>query len=319
MKSDTNISTQGKVVSQSEVAICMCTYNGARFLKEQMDSFATQTHKNWRLWVSDDGSTDGTLDIIADYIERWGSKKIQLFHGPRKGFCANFLSLTNRKEISGTYFAWADQDDVWMPDKLFRAMSCLASGAPEQPALYCCRVILTDEKGVIYGLSPLHAQQNSFSNALIQNIGSGNTMVFNQSARSLITLAGKDTVPFSHDWWAYIIVTGCGGRVYYDVNPFLRYRQHDRNIIGLKQKVISRIADLHREGYRERIGQNIKGLNTVREKLLPNNLSLFNALVGLHDSKNWCKRLYYLWKLGFNRQTLFDNIGMLVASLIGKI
>ena len=117
------------------VAILMAVYNGAEFLPEQLNSLASQTYENWRLWVSDDGSADSTLDILHRYQESWGAEKLRLLAGPRRGFQANFLKLTAQRDITADYYAWSDQDDVWLPEKLARALECLKPLAPERPVI----------------------------------------------------------------------------------------------------------------------------------------------------------------------------------------
>ena len=102
------------MAKQPHVAILMCTLNGERFLKEQLDSFTTQTHQDWTLWVSDDGSTDQTLEILRATQAEWGADRLKIVEGPRKGFARNFLSLACRAEIEAEYFAFSDQDDVWL-------------------------------------------------------------------------------------------------------------------------------------------------------------------------------------------------------------
>ncbi len=102
----------------SHVAILLCTHQGERFLARQLDSVAAQTHADWRIWVSDDHSTDGTLEILECYRREWGDERISWVRGPGKGFVANFLGLACDPRIEADYFAFCDQDDLWDPDKL---------------------------------------------------------------------------------------------------------------------------------------------------------------------------------------------------------
>ena len=194
------------------VAILLCSYNGARFLREQLDSIYTQTHTNWKLWVSDDGSNDGTLEILSEYRETWGADRLEVVRGPCRGFSANFLSLVCRPEINADFFAYADQDDVWKPEKLARGLDRLGHLAEHGPALYCARTRLVDEQGATLGLSPLFTQKPDFRNALVQNIGGGNTMLFNSAARRILMAAGPNLDVVAHDWWTYLAVTAAGGR-----------------------------------------------------------------------------------------------------------
>ena len=129
------------------VAILLGTCQGERFLAGQLDSIAAQTHAHWRVWASDDHSTDGTLGILDDYRQRWGDDKLAVRHGPGKGFCANFLSLACDPSIQADYYAFADHDDLWDDDKLAVALDWLTGIPHTIPALYCARTRLLDEDG----------------------------------------------------------------------------------------------------------------------------------------------------------------------------
>jgi glycosyltransferase involved in cell wall biosynthesis len=102
------------------VAILLGTYNGEKFLAEQLDSLENQTHKNWIIIASDDGSTDRTLEILQQYQAKWPVGKLTVLNGPKKGFCQNFLSLACNNIIRADYYAFCDQDDVWFDGKIER-------------------------------------------------------------------------------------------------------------------------------------------------------------------------------------------------------
>jgi len=197
--------------SHTSVAILLATYNGGAFLREQLASYEAQHHGNWYVWASDDGSTDRTLEILAEYQERWG-KRMTVVAGPHQGFVANFLSLVCRPEINADYYAYSDQDDLWEPEKLTRAVAWLSMVPPSIPALYCARTRLVDEQGRDRGFSPLMRRPPSFANALMQNIAGGNTMVFNAAACALLRSVEPGVEVVTFDWWTYLVVTGCGGR-----------------------------------------------------------------------------------------------------------
>ncbi len=204
-----------------EVAILLCTYNGQRYLSDQLDSVAAQTYPNWVVRVSDDGSQDDTLSILTEYRSKWPNGRLSIAQGPAKGFVANFLSLTCNADIQADYYAFCDQDDVWEADKLQRAVDWL-QGVPEGvPALYCSRTQLVDADNNSIGFSPLFSKPPSFANALTQNVASGNTMVFNHAACALLREGGKDVEVVAHDWWLYLLVSGVGGKVFYDTYPSL--------------------------------------------------------------------------------------------------
>ena len=213
------------------IAILMCTYNGGLYLTDQLDSIAAQTHSNWKLYVSDDGSTDNTLTVLAQYQLRWGITKMEIRRGPSKGSAANFLSLGCDSYIDADLFAFCDQDDVWLPNKLHAAVLYLSQRNHAKPHLYGSRTTTVDESLNIMGASPLFAFPCGFRNALVQNIAGGNTMVFNQAAKQLLCLASIPDVPV-HDWWTYLLITGSGGHVYVDPNAYILYRQHEQALIG---------------------------------------------------------------------------------------
>jgi len=230
---DIDYETQGDVDAAIDnhptIAILLCTMQGQSYLPEQLESILWQTYKFWTIWASDDGSSDGTHSILADYQRRLGEGRLSIHSGPAEGFVANFLSLTCNAKISANYYAFADQDDVWEQDKLLRAVQWLGTIPVHTPALYCSRTCNVDVNNQCIGYSRLFLKRPSFANALVQSIGGGNTMVFNDAARNLLHAAGADVNVVAHDWWAYLVVSGHGGQVFYDARPNVRYRQHGAN------------------------------------------------------------------------------------------
>jgi glycosyltransferase involved in cell wall biosynthesis len=146
-----------------------------------------QTHKNWIMLASDDGSTDLTLQILYEYQKKWSSERLQIKQGPCKGYSQNFLSLVTSCNINADYFAFCDQDDVWKPDKLKVAVNNMyLNQIPYQPYLYCGRSIYVLDDLTPITLSPLKKYTAAFENALIENIAGGNTMLFNQATKNIL-------------------------------------------------------------------------------------------------------------------------------------
>ena len=104
------------------ICILMSTYNGEKFINEQLQSIENQTHKNWRVVISDDGSSDNTIAIAKQFQEKWGNNRLEIRTGPQQGFCLNFLSMACDTNIKADLYAFSDQDDVWMKEKLERAI-----------------------------------------------------------------------------------------------------------------------------------------------------------------------------------------------------
>lgn len=231
----------------------MATHNGAPFLDAQMKSIANQTVEQIDFTVSDDGSTDETLAILSRWQDTWTKGKFEIVSGPCAGFAENFRSLITSYQGSEDYVAFSDQDDIWDRDKLQTAISWLEEDA-ERPSVYCGRTRYVDEQGKFLRLSPLFDRTPHIRNALVQSLAGGNTMVLNRGAMDLVAQASRQTPFVSHDWWAYIVVSACGGRVRYDPTPRVDYRLHDTNIIGANdqwRQRLSRVKDLFRGRYRD--------------------------------------------------------------------
>ena len=308
-------------VAQPKVAILLCTYRGQHYLAEQLDSLSAQTHSNWEVWASDDGSDDDTLAILEVYQQQWPKGCLSVHSGPAEGFAANFLSLTCKANIKADFYAYSDQDDVWEADKLERAVRWLETISPNIPALYCGRTRLVDANNKEIGLSPHFSKPPSFGNALMQNIGGGNTMVFNNAARKILCEAGEYISVVTHDWWAYIVVSGCGGNVFYDSTPTLRYRQHDGNLVGMNVTWggrFKRIRMLLQGQFRIWNDSNIAALNNLKDRLTPENRKILNQFACARQMSLF-QRLINLKRCGIYRQTFLGNLGLVVAAVLGKI
>lgn len=307
---------------KAKVAVLMCTYNGESFLAEQLDSFERQTHGNWVLVVSDDGSQDGTLALLDDYRNnRWGAERLRVVQGPKRGFAANFLSLTARDDIDADFFAWSDQDDIWNEDKIEAALAWLQTIPQHIPALYCGRTHLISESGAPLGGSPRFCLPPGFANALVQSIAGGNTMVFNQAARDLIREAGADINVPAHDWWAYQLVSGAGGIINYDLEPKVRYRQHSENLIGSNSGWSARLIRLRmvfQGRFYEWNEHNINALESMQHRLCEGPRT---TLARFKDARNQTlfRRVLGMRLAGLYRQTLFGNLGLILATLLKKI
>lgn len=303
------------------VAVLLCSYQGERHLAEQLDSIAAQTHRDWSVWVSDDGSTDGTVALLARYRSQWGTDRLSIQRGPGAGFAANFRSLTCRAEIDADFYAWADQDDVWEPDKLERALAWLQSVPPDSPAVYGTRTLLTDEDGRPIGKSPRFTRPPSFANALVQSIAGGNTMVFNRAARALLIEANAHSDAVAPDWLAYLLVSACGGHVRYDPWPSVRYRQHDGNLSGSNVSLRGRwqrMRLLLGGQFQGWVDANVALLARVRHRMPEANRRTLDSFVRARQ-QTLIHRVMGLWQSGIHRQTALGNLGLAVAALLNRL
>ncbi len=306
-------------VHDAKVAILLCTRNSAAFLREQMGSYFSQDYDNWELWVSDDGSTDATLEIVREYADR--GKSITVVDGPQLGATANFLSLTQRVEGDADFFAWSDADDIWLPDKLSRALRYVMTAVDgNRPALYCGRTEIVDVGNVSMYLSTLHRKPPSFQNALCQNIGGGNTMVFNRTLRDLLCGGVVSEVP-CHDWWAYILATGCGGKVFYDPVPCLRYRQHGSNVAGCNLGVRAKLwrGRVLFDGVPKSWNRlHVEALLRRVTELTLENRNVLEWFAKAMDAASVWSRLRYFRRSGVHRQSALYTLALYAMTVIGK-
>ncbi len=303
------------------VAILLCTYNGEKFLEEQLNSLEAQTYQNWVVIASDDGSSDNTLAILKKFQAKWPVGKLTIRNGPQQGFCRNFLSLACDSKIKADYYAFCDQDDVWLPEKLEVSVQAIVKHEREFiQILYCGRTKYVSDALKLIGGSPLFVFPPSFRNALVQSIAGGNTMVFNIPLKLLIERAGIVDVP-SHDWWIYQLVTGVNGAVIYDSNAYLLYRQHEFSLVGGNTSFIAkiyRIRMLLQGRFQKWNAQNISALNKVDYLFIKNNqeiLRMFEVLRRAHLKD----RIRLIMVCGLYRQTRGGTLSLFLAALFKKI
>lgn len=218
------------------VDVLLATYNGARFLPEQLTSIQAQTYRDWRLIVRDDGSTDGTPSIIEAFAQRHGDRVRILRDGrPRLGACANFAATLEASDAD--YFMFCDQDDVWLPHKIAQTLAEMRraeQGAePGAPCLVHTDLRVVDEALASIADSFVRYQRMDPAHCTPRDLLSMNqvTGCATMVNRSLLAMA----LPFPaevvvHDWWCAVL-SGSGRRAFIDA-PTLLYRQHAVNQIG---------------------------------------------------------------------------------------
>jgi glycosyltransferase involved in cell wall biosynthesis len=303
----------------SKVAVLLATRNGAAFLEEQMQSLAEQTHPAIDIWASDDGSTDATLDILKAWQGRWSKGAFTIGDGPRKGFAENFRSLICNREIEADYFAFCDQDDIWDNRKLALAIEWMTDEDADVPLLFCSRTTTVSTTGVPIGHSPLFRRPPSFRNALVQSIAGGNTMVMNRAARDRLATASDRAGFVSHDWWAYMIVTGAGGVTRYSATPLVRYRQHEANLVGANntwRARLTRVNGLLHGQFARWNETNLEGLGRNRDLLTDDTKATLDAFTEARRSGPF-KAMASLRRSGVYRQTMGGTLLLWAAIAFG--
>ena len=239
------------------VDILLATYNGAAFLAPQLDSLLAQTHANFRLIVSDDGSTDDTLAILRRYEAAFGGRMLLLPSQPKGGgVIRNFERLMRASLDDGRadWIAFCDQDDVWLPEKTARLLAAVqaleARTGADTPCLAHSDLTVVDER--LQVISPSFAAFQRIDPAdvnartlLSVNQVTGCAMLINRALLQLALPLPPEAV--MHDWWLAVL-SGSGAR-HYLPEPLMQYRQHGRNQIGARDRGLpSRLMRLVRDG-----------------------------------------------------------------------
>lgn len=304
------------------IAILLGMFNGAAFLGEQLESLARQTHANWFLSIRDDASRDDCVSVARAFARTMPGRDIRIATGAHRGFARNFLSLLADCDPGADAAAFCDQDDVWDPSKLSRALDRLGELPPGVPGLYCGRTTIVDRALKPIGASPRFTRPPSFRNALVQNIAGGNTMVMNRAALDRLRPAARYAGPLpAHDWWVYQIITGAGGVVIYDPVPTVFYRQHGRNLIGANRGQVARlrrIAALASGQLQRWSDQNLTALTAARDILTPGNRAILEEFRALR-MRPVSERLGRLWALGLHRQTRGGTAALWMAAAAGRL
>ena len=299
--------------------ILLATYNAGDMLNPQLESLTRQTHKDWSLLVSDDGSSDDTLKIIRSFAHRHPAKRITLIRGPGRGSAQNFLSLL-RAAGDAPNIAFCDQDDVWFEDKLSRALDRLRT--VETPAIYGSSTLITDENLAPLRTSIRFHRPTGFKNALVQNVAGGNTMVMNRAALDVLQPTSlRATRITAHDWWSYQMVTGIGGQMIYDATPGLYYRQHRSNQIGANDTLKAKISRLRRlacGGFALDLNAHLDALLEVQECFTPAARRAILRCYGFR-SKRLQERLQSLLTSGVYRQSFLGSVAFNLAALAGRL
>ena len=268
------------------VRVLLATYNGVRWLEEQLESTLRQQGVQVSVVASDDSSSDGTVELL----QRWGSRdRIQILPPSANRFGSahrNFLRLIRDAEPGDAdFFALADQDDIWLPDKLLRAVECLSASSAQG---YSGNVTAFWPDGRVQLIDKAQPQRSL--DYLFGSPGPGCTFVLPRSV--FLKLKAFITEQFDrlqtiwvHDWLIYAFVRSSGGRWHIDSSPLMLYRQHGLNEIGVNagwRAAMNRWKLVRSGGYRRdilAIADATGVANTVVDSLRHLNLADRMALI----------------------------------------
>lgn len=282
-----------------------------------MDSVLHQDFLELTILVRDDGSTDETLRVLEKYS---GLRNVQILQGHNIGVAGSFFTLLEVSSPEAEYVAFCDQDDVWKEDKISRAIGILEKHCNNVPAMYCSRSTLVDEKLNLLGLSQFYGRKPAFGNALVQNIATGSTIVINNAARQLL-LRKLPSAAIIHDWWIYLVVSAFG-KVIYDFESRILYRQHSANTIGEKSglvaKWVKRIRRFLKQGRIPLVTMQAQEFSMIYGESLPLDKKIILDRF-INERSTFMGRLRYCLRGETYRQTKLDDLIFRVLIILNCI
>lgn len=274
--------------SENLITVLMSSYNGERYIREQIDSILHQQEVNIKLFVRDDGSTDGTLQILKEYQE---AGLLNFYTGKNLKPARSFMQLL-KDAPQADYYAFSDQDDYWQKDKIKTAIDHISSKTDHKYLLYCSQTRLADKE-----LHPIGTTKKypllTFEESLIYKYANGCTMVFNHALRNKIIAYEPDFLPM-HDCWILSIALGLkDSQVIFDDTSHILYRQHENNVIGQNKdqwnewkRRYKQIFLMHEHERSSMAREILKGYS--KELTPQSNVSLRTFLKG---KKDFCTRM----------------------------
>jgi len=325
----------------NRVNIVLATYNGEKYISEQIDSILNNSFKNWKLWIFDDGSTDKTSSIIEEYRYQY-SDKIMVHHNEKnKGVTLNFLegahyianykdkpsdmflnmTVKEKKEATMDYYMFCDQDDVWMPHKIEKTLKHMKKmeykyGGDSAVAVFTDAVVVDDKLNKLYPsfykVSKLDIKKIDLPHIMMENKMIGCTVMFNDQLLKRMRIC--PTNARYHDWWIAMIAASFG-HISYLPEATLFYRQHSNNVVGNQSffsYVKNRVTSLQKqkEVLHKTILQADEFYLLYHKELSEKEKKQVYILAHL-EKENWIMRRFLIVRYGFLKTGLLRNVGLL--------
>lgn len=308
-------------LNQKYIAILMATYNGEKFIQEQIDSILAQTYQNFVLYIRDDNSKDNTTKIIRGYASKYPDKVILVEDGKiAKGACKNFMLLLeyvyklNKHEV----FMFSDQDDFWMNNKVEMTLKEYEKQDNKTvPILIHTDLCVVDQdlntlNESFMKYSKLNEKCNKINNYLVQNNVTGCTMLLNKALVDKVNFKIKNIR--MHDWY-FALIASVFGKVIYIDKPTIKYRQHANNVVGAKEgKGLNYIwkslknSDKTKKSIDELYSQAESFLNTYNVELDEKSKKQITEFLKLRNYSK-IKKIFRIIKYKFYKQGLLRIIG----------
>lgn len=300
------------------ILVMMSTYNGEKYLREQIDSILNQKiDYEVHLRIRDDGSKDGTCEIIEDYILRY-PEQIELIRGENRGCNASFFELIQNAD-GYKYYSISDQDDVWLPDKLQIACDAIDEVKEDIPLLYASTSYLVHNDLIPYGITRKKKREMTMYNTLIQNICPGHTQVMNNRLLDLLKNDVDTGRIYVYDSWIQN-VANLYGKILFDNEPHTYYRQYEGNQLG---SGVGEIGQLLASIKRDRTNDGIKYRRQIdyfkecnKEQLIRK--GIYKEVNDFLGAITIVEKLKYICSTKLKRQSKMESFAFYCAILLGR-
>lgn len=271
-----------------KILILLATYNGEKYLKEQIESLLYQKGVQVYILVRDDGSSDHTHDILNYYQNM---KKLEWYRGEHINVQKGYYELMEKASSYDTeYIAFCDQDDVWDEDKLIVAVNELEKFPSNQPALYYCGQRLVDEN-LNFIADHILNKQRTLETRFVLSDFAGCTGVFNRKLLDEV-IKFKPSYMLMHDTWILKVCLCLGGNVCVDPFPHMNYRQHGGNTVGLGRSIPAYIKQVKQYLYEYQVERQMEELvKGYGSRMIPKYKKLAEYICGYKETKEYKKEL----------------------------
>jgi glycosyltransferase involved in cell wall biosynthesis len=278
------------------VTVLLATFNGAKYLEEQLSSLVSQEGVEVEVIVNDDGSTDETIYIL----EKWRTKGliVAISESRSLGPTRAFLTLLQSCEEK-QYVAFCDQDDVWVENKLIQQ---IGSFVDSTPMMSTCLRLYINETGKVIGNSKSLRNPPSFLNSTFENIAPGNTILLNSAAVKVINELRNPPI-FHYDSWIYLLISTFG-KVVFVPSHLVKYRIHSNNSVGLRKKSIKASTD----AIRNYLNQQKFLFEKKSEFLSYDQLDYLTTISSFVGEKSLRKRILLFSRIKIGRQSKLDEL-----------
>lgn len=294
------------------VKILLSSYNGEQFLKEQIESIYRQKAVNISLLVRDDESTDSSRKIINSLSKKFN---FEWYNGKNIGAAYSFQELLFDVKLDCDYYAFSDQDDIWKENKLITGITKM-SQYKNEPCLYYSNYEIINNNFSILGTGKLKLY--TLGDVILGQAPLGCTMIINRKLIELIRVR-KSKYLRMHDHWCLLTCLAYNGKVIYDNEQLISYRQHSNNVVGAKPSLAIRFKRYlysFFKGNNERLKQ-IKEFRDIHYKYIPSeNLSLINKITNYQNSFN--NKLKVICSSQLKTDSLFKNIIFVISIICNR-